>query len=132
MTDKEKITYYKNILYLLSEDSSLELGYTESDREPEPCVLCNDFFLPAADGEDVSVEDVAFLVKLWDYFTDRKTNSQEEVRKKYSNAEWAFIAWVAIRRGEYGKPWRESNADEDYYLVKKEVEEFMDKEKQNE
>jgi hypothetical protein len=81
------------LMHLAAQDKVFFGGfiYDPEDREfrvPAPMVLCNDFFAPAADAEELPVEDIDAL---------------HDAYLRFGSA--GVLAWVSLRR-EGADPWR--------------------------
>lgn len=77
-------------MYLVADDV---IGLSRHDSEIKPFVMCNDFFAPAADGEDIEWNELPELLK--------------RVR---SGGEREGLRWVAERRGVPFVYWRDKYA----------------------
>lgn len=81
------------LMHLAAQDAVFFGGflYDPDDREfrvPPPLVLCNDFFAPAADCEELPVDDIDAL---------------HDAYTRFGHA--GVLAWVSLRR-EGANPWR--------------------------
>jgi hypothetical protein len=90
---REDARRQNKLMHLAAQDAVFFGGfiYDPDDREfrvPAPLVLCNDFFAPAADAEELPPGDIDAL---------------HDAYVRFGNA--GVLAWVSLRR-EGAEPWR--------------------------
>lgn len=98
---EKEIDLLHKLIWLSSQGLVFYGSYNDDKKDWDngvyPCLMCNDVFAPAADGESFGIEDVDLLVDLTVRF-----------------GVYGVMAWIGEKRGE--KPWRPERWKQERFL----------------
>jgi len=98
---EQEIELMHKLIYLSAEELVFFGCYNSEKKDWDdgvyPALMCNDFFHPAADAEDFTIDDVDLLIDLYQRFD-----------------YYGPMAWIGEKRGLNG-PWRANRFDMEKY-----------------